>query len=816
MRSIADGSAARTALNAELGRLRAQLQWFVRSLQQGNPQRGEHCGYAIDGQVHEVAAAETVEFWEALLAMSQSWEIRFSHYGNITTAPLLRADLDRLLGDDFDLAAWTARSHDVLDADKRELEHTLTVLRHADYRALLALDEFTIEFGSAPRTFAMIVGDIAGSALVADLIAQGYIDPYYCVYVSQYYGGRVSAKAMKFLMNNVASNTPDTHYDLAATDVEAVVRETRATFLNDLSGYNIAVLDYLLVAGRRVDSGPLADTDLADVLLGHIVTRWGEHEQKFLNSYFTGGHRQHDALMWATRNWSEVFTFLARDADIAVAARIRFTSIVLLASEPTMTYTLDDDVRAFLTRYYSQINAIVGDHTGTETAATFDILDKAGFVCEDLAVVAPRLRERLVTAGRYRCSAANLKSAAATADIGLDTLWAASRQVYEFALADPRSFRAAFDDDTDTEFVITDPAAFAGILDDLIATTGAHDADTDADTARLWTGEHLDWVLANAAPACHITDLAHDANTTLWPTLARASRFTLTLNNVHTYLADTGSIDEELAGHLLRTGSIDTSAENPAPAESMPTAADRKMTVALAVLNASSTLPDADFRTDVVERLDLTDWVDVTAVTAEHGRLLSLLIMRHICEDSAATFAHFPCQDWDTLHPAILASGTFADFVNPDLLDEHSVERLFTTNGSALTAAQTTVLQSLEAFTPHTAPAALLAAGRYAIDTGHRLAAPHIERIAAATHDPVITIALVSALPASQIAAAEIEQILSHLPDNYPKLNQPGQSFTLPADDLHRGLLTRLKREGRVEKFVHRRATGRFSVTTKT
>ncbi|TLG01698.1 hypothetical protein FEK35_23630 [Nocardia cyriacigeorgica] len=821
IRDINNGLATRAALQARLTSLREKLEWLVESMKRANPQQEGHGGYIIDGVHHTVEQAETVEFWEHLVATPETWSIIFTHYSNTRHVQMNRTDLQRIIGDELDLDAWTVRTIAELDREGAELEAKLARLRHADFLTLLDLPELTLDYAGTPYNFSALVSELVGSALAAELITHGYIDPYYGVYVSQYYGGRVSARAMKFLMKNIGTNTAEIHGALAPSDIDAVLRETSGSFLNDFSGYNIDILDHLLAHTTTLGSGPLASRPLADVLLGNVISRRGDLEREFLNSYLLGGREKHTGVGWLARHWTEVFTFLVGNTHLDIDTQVRFVNTALLNLDVHIPYLLDVDVQAFLNTHYTEMDAITGDHSDADTHAAAGLLEKAGFVCENLASVGARMRVLLVVADRYSLTAANLKAATGAATIELDTLLACNADVYADALAHPGRYLAAFDADADTEFTITDPDEFTNILNDIAPTPAEDDENT---SAAVWPAQDIDRVVARAAPECRVTTLTDDLALPLWSVLARKCRFDASLTNVHAYISEVGSVDAALAGLLIQAGAIDCTGACPQRTDAGEVdlaepseVEDMKMHVAIAVLTASTTLPDAELRTRLVQNMHLSEWVAATDLTPERGPLLAFLIARNICTDTAATFTHFPCEDWDTLRPAMIASADIAEFADPSFIDETAIERIFASTGSDI--ADTVcdkLLDSLAAFTPGGSPAALLAAGRYALRKEYHMERSVIDRIAAATRNPDVTVGLLALLGSAEVAGSEIEEILIQLPGEYPLLNQTGKRFDLPNNRAHRTVLSRLQRDGHVASFRQRRtARDKLSVTTK-
>lgn len=848
IRDINNGLAAKAALRRRLETLQTRLDRLVDAVNRGGQGQLRLVNYRIAGENRSPDSASTLAFWEALFATTGPWHLEFhQQYSSQQVVQMGRDDLEQLVGGELDLDAWTARTADQLARERARLEDKIARLRHADFRDLIALSEFKVDDQGADRTFAALVGEVLGSSLAADLVTHGYVDPFYGVYISQYYGGRVSANAMKFLMFNVRNNAPEVHYELGGADIDAVLRETNGSFIDDLSGYNIDVLDHLLAHDTTLDSGPLASQPLAPVLLGHIIGRLGEPEYEFLNSYLAGGTQQDGAIGWLTGDWAEAFTFLIRDATLDNEQRVAFVNAALMKVDAGVEYTFDEDVRAFFARHYTDLDAVTGDHPDGVTDAVARLLVEAGFVCENLAAVSAGMREHLVVADRYTLTAGNLRAATGAPTIGLDALRAANTYVYADCMADPTAYLAAFDADagtrpgtdagTDagTEFTVSDPDAFTDILNDLAGTTSADGADEDSDaeddgSRASWPAEHIEKMVANASPECRIASLTDEVEVPLWPVLARGLRFDASLANVDAYVTEVGSVDAALARLLLDAGAIDCPAENSQDTETGRTDADgdedgaasgvaeMKMRVAVSVLNASATLSDTEVRTRLVEQLGLNAWVKVDAVTPERGPLLGLLIERHICADSAGTFAHFPCEDWDTLQPAIVASANFVEFADPSFIDEAAAQRIFadTTGAGVGDEVREKLLGSLAAYTPVDSRGALLAAGQYALRKQQRLAWAEINRIAAATCDVTVVVGLLALLDEDAVTVPQIEQSLARLGGNYPLLNQTGQKFDLPADPAHRTVLGRLQKDGLVASVRQRRtAPSKVSVHTQ-
>jgi hypothetical protein len=114
------------------------------------------------------------------------------------------------------------------------------------------------------------------------------------------------------------------------------------------------------------------------------------------------------------------------------------------------------------------------------------------------------------------------------------------------------------------------------------------------DIAEIWDAEQIRKLIAMAAPECQLEDLA-EVPESCWPDLAAHHLFRSTVRNVRSYRDAMGSVDQNLAGLLVKAGSIDAADEDHAA----------QMKVAVDVLNAAGAIPEPRQRVNLFVSLPL-------------------------------------------------------------------------------------------------------------------------------------------------------------------------------------------------------------------
>jgi len=814
LRRITDSLALQRAINERATTWGEKLDWFFNKVAEGTT-NGSITAYVIDGTEHDTADAKTPDFWrEELEANSGITAVVYNRpYNQRNRVTLDMEELQGVIGDGLRASEWTSAPQDQLKRDRDEVLAELEALRSADFVDLAKRPDFTLDQDGTARTFRNLVADNIDSELGRALIADGYIDRYYNLYVAQYYGERVPPNAMSYIVQHVDTNRPDINYPFNdPTEIAALLKETKRSFLADVSAYNIGIVDYLLETG---DTG-------AHTVLHNVTRHVGETEHAFLNAYLSEGTHAHKAVAYLAGQWPAIFIELIETAELTHDERVQLVDVALANSSSRVDYQLGDTVRQLLQDNYKAFHTVaepedaidsVVEVTAEEEAPTdqaianaVTTLQRAQFQCDDLAALRETAMRLVVNAGCYALTASNLRRALAEpATLSLDRIRSLDPGIYQDALARPDEYLQAIGTENDlTHWTIEDPAAFATIVGDL---TG------------LGT-QHAVRIVRLANPDCIIDDL-RTVPTNTWEALAECRRFPATLGNVDAYIEYVGEVDADLAAILTAAGTIavpepgegangdvETVGEGTDATEGDTSEADQveaaKVRVAEAILKASATIPDPQARVQLAGSLSLETWFPVTKVPAESGPLLGHLINERICNDTAATFAHFNTSDWPTLSYGIKQSAKFAEFVTPELLNPPMTKNLLESSDISADL-KMTILGRFDEFIPSEDKAALAAAGRAALATDLNPGAARITRVAQGTGDGALVVRLVHHFR-DDLTTEEVLDAVVQAGEPYRRLTTVGEKITFPRDDHHEAVLQRLKASGRIKSRAYARS----------
>lgn len=819
LRKITDGLALQDAVRKQATNWGKRLDWFFNKVAEG-ASNGSVAAYLVDHAEHDTGEATSPDFWRKILEGNSKVGARVvsRHYGQQKNVFLKMEELQGIIGDGIETSDWTSATQDELLREQSELIAELEALRLADFVDLAKRADFTLTCNGTAATFRSLVADNIDSKLGQALIVGGYIDRYYNMYAAQYYGERVPTNAMSYIVQNVDTNRMDINYTFNnQAEIVALLKETKRSFLDDVSAYNIGILDYLLGTS---DNG-------AHAILDNVIRHVGETERVFLDAYLSEGTQAGKAVAYFATCWSTIFTELVDRADLAHDKRVQLVDIALANSSSQIDYQLSDTVRQFLQTNYTEFRTIVSSEhvvesvveVSTEDDAPTDLaianavstLSRAQFQCDDLAAVREAAMRFIIEADCYALTAKNLRTALAQpGTLSLDRIRSLDADIYKDALARPNEYLHAIESERPTtgmdaspdqhltRWTIEDPAAFTSIVSDL---------------AEL-SNQHAISILRIANPDCIVDDLTAVPRNR-WETLAECRRFSATLSNVAVYIEYLGEIDADLAGILIAAESIalpepseDGGEDTDAPAEAVEeteSEADAveaaKVRVAEAVLNASVVIPGSEMRAKIVGSLDLKAWFPVAKVPAETGQLLGNLIEERICKDEAATFAHFNTSDWLTLSYGIKQSARFAEFVKPELLDPPMAMRLLDSSDIS-DDLKRAILGRFDEFVPADSKATLAAAGRAALTTNLNPGALKIATIAQGAGDSDLVVRLVHRFR-DDLTTDEVLGALLQADEPYRRLTTAGEKLTFPRDDHHEAVLQRLKASGRINSRAY-------------
>lgn len=746
----------------------ALAKYVERSAQQVRVgRRGRHF-ISLGGQQLTVQDLNTVDFWERFVADEGPLTVTVPGFqppgwSNIYNVEIdiTRSSAAEALGDPLSLDEWQAEDRAGLPKRLAEILRERDFLLHADMGDLIARPDLMVSLGGRKSTLADLSQEFLGSVLAQKLVAAGYINRDFTLYSSTYYGERVSTRARNFLMHNVDPNVADFHFALTPHDVDAVLGERDDSVLRERGSYNIAVLDRLLSS----------DDSRADLLVGALIT-FGELERDFLRAYLTGGQHGVALVKRMVVRSPRTFRYLVAEAEVDEATRTQLIGAALVNINPSLDYDVGSEVRQYFEDNYASLAPIVDTQTTEQTAVEITaLLESMDAILDNLRPLGPEMLKTIVAKNRYVITRDNLLAVLGTdTSLALDAIRKRNQIVYHHVLAHSTAYLAIL---TDDESLIELNSDFPEIIEDIV--------------------EHADSLLTvavqRAATECVVADLKK-VTTVAWPTLALNSRFPATFTNVTGYIAEIGSVDENL-GSLLAASKVILEA---------PDDESTKQVLATQILSARVELASPELRTGLVASLNLQNPIPTTADWSESGRLLGLLLKNRIIEDSSASFALALRQDWATREYAISQSTEFVNYMTPKEVPVGDVANLLRSSVAPATVKHR-IIENAAEYTAGADRVVLHTVAEYALRNHLPLHLAEVARYASAGVSAQLVVGMLQAHLAT-IGLDRLAPILRNMAEPYPTIiERNGKHPKLPNTPANVELVERLKALGVVSSY---------------
>lgn len=600
----------------ELGnRLAAFFRAAEEPLGQGIPvQERERVRFA-GGNTYTLAATTSLEFWTDFTNAGLPVEVLLA--GN--WRPMQREVLLRVAGSDVASEDLASDAGSKWAAEIAEAENAINSIRWAKMPTIFNQRHLTFDAGSEQTSLRGFAQAEGVPPLALDLLAAGYIDETFALYVEEYYETHVSASARNFIIQTVDRGKQDPEYPFGfpEADVPALITELGPTFVRTPSAHNILIFDYLL---RK-------DPELAATAVEALVDS-GEGEIPFLDLYLERG--KHPALLIGQLSpiWPHTFTFLSR-SDVVYPDLI---SAALEHSSTRCHYASNEKVRDQLTRYTGEIRALRSDAGDPEHTA--HVLDQLGVQVENLDELGEAIRHAIVDLSGYRVTRANVRTALddATAGLALDTLLTRDGQVYDHVVNNLGDYLKLIDEDPVVE-PVSDPKHFVDILQTF-----------DDVPARLVTR-----FLKRCNQACQVDDLRKIPEK-LWRSVVAEHRCAPTVESITPYL-DKFELDDALGGLLAASGNLYGAAELPAK---------ERETLALKIVNAHS-IPLESLEA-LIDSLDIDAPLPAQSITRPIGPAVPLLVQVGYIDDGREAWEMVAHEPWSVKDQMVEHSGRFGQY----------------------------------------------------------------------------------------------------------------------------------------------------------
>lgn len=590
----------------------------------------------VDGSAVDDAALSSPALWRRLLAEDATVTLS-AHRSRAQsqTMELSVEVLERLIGRPLDPMQWVSSSiaadratmaRNRVDADFLRRHTWQQLVEHPQYR-------YSNNKGGESWTFRQWVDHLLPSRLAADLVASGYITPYFSLHVSAFYGQLIRKDAMTYVMRNIDLGKADPDYPLDADDVEAILRDQGKSVLGERSMFNVSILNHLLTT---------APQDAAKIV--NRLAGGGDDEREFLDHYMGEGEAKQEMVRLLTPLWDTVFTYLVEQAPLERWERVELLDVAIAYRSEDMAYDLPAALRSFLESNYGGLGSLTEfvDTEDPEEVAdcTVRFLAEAGAVLPDVTGLSPYALKALADTRAYRITAGNLEALTGSPDIALDVLEKALGEIYPYAVDRLGEYLLANEQSTGTAYTVNTAEAFVSVLN----------------ASEAWRPDDFEHLVRAAHPDCRLQRL-QDVPTAAWYALAATRRVPATFSNVAAYVEREETVDADLAALLA---SVDEIAGVDGVAET------ERVALALAIINSDSPLKDT--RRIKLARSLRVGVLPTSSILPVSGPRVARLISARLIADDAAAFDERLMVDWPTQEAAIVRSRKFADLAGPDTL----------------------------------------------------------------------------------------------------------------------------------------------------
>lgn len=700
-----------------------------------------------DGTSASSTTIRTPAFWRKVIVDKQAVTIDpHPNYGSYTYAP---DDLEVALSEKFDPDSWADRDEQVLRNELERITFEIETLRYATWQQLYSS---TLRPDSERQTFRQLVETTLDSELGRDLIARGFINDYFSLYVSAYYGEHVRPDAMNYIVHSIDRGTPSYSTPLQGADVDAILSEKGPGVMRDPSMYNISIVNHLL------ETHP----DHAQTI-AHQLAVWGEREQEFIGAYLTQGSSPEQLVELMTPTWREAFSYLVPKAPVDEQQRLALMNRALTHWTDRRLHELDDSVHEYLEAHYAELDVLVNEEAlGADRAV--QMMSWTGVAVQSVAPLSKPARLSVTRHGAYLVTEENLSTLAGTDNLALDNLLKRSQPVFEVVAAHLKRYLGALETSANTTYSIDSSENFVSVINAIPE----------------GQPEELRELVVRSSPDCMINDISSIVPANRAAVVA-ASRVTPTFENISTYLSRTKKVDDALAALLISAGTIQ---------EIEDVEASERLGLALSIVSAREVL-DPEIRATLAGSLDIDGYLPLEQLEPESGKLMGELLAHGLVEDDATVFNSSRMTDWPTREHAMASSKALPEFLTPDLIPRGDLSHFMESSGVS-DAAKRLVVNNLAAYLADRPAAGIEAVGAYVFR--HRIELTHgqLEALRGLGLSQQSLINLIATAQHS-IDITELRALLRAMGGDYETVADPGHKRPLFSDDnAHRRVFERL------------------------
>lgn len=730
--------------------------------------------FELSGVSYSIAAYKGVDFWQSFQDASMESVITFSvqtdHYNrNKQILSLKKSDIMRLLGDRWKPEQWSQLDADAEVARRAQIHSDLAELRAADMAQLLGREDWFAPHSGESMSLDALAQNVLKTGLAYHLVRAGYINRNFNLYTSVFPGDRVGAAAMNFLIHHVQRNTMDEHFHLEPDEADEVIRECAVEDFGEPGLYNVSILERLLNGGERSPGHP----DIISLQMASL-TKMGAEQRRYLQAVLAGSSEKDAVIRLLAPTYGGILIYLCSEVDLEVNVRLQLIGIALESMNGRFRYSVDAAFIDYFRANYAAIPSLASEDLDDRSAKGIgSIFLRCGLRASHLGSLAPALRSDLLARGLYEITRENMVSIMDGGSVALDAIRSMSDFAYDHMIGHLSQY---LDSISPSDFSVDVSSNYLEILSEV-----AESEDADLETIGV--------LISRASPDCIIEDLG-DVASQLWPLLAQAMRFKVSLLNLIAYLDEFESIDASLATTLLKTPSVSDVEE---------VELEGRQRVAKVILAASDVLA-AERRVELAAMLGLEGPLPVSELVIESGELFGLALKAKLIEDTKETYLALEGTDWATRAHYIQRSRYFGEFMSPQVIGADLAD--FLQSAQVRKKLKSKVVERIEAYASSANDAGIQQLLKGAIEAGLSIPLNAIERYARV---PRVSPAVVFELLGPHLATIKLERllpILHSLQGVYSELAASGAGRPLlPDDPFVRPVLALLKDMGILSQF---------------
>jgi hypothetical protein len=709
-----------------------QLIEHIEHIERSTDHKIENSNFTFCNENISLDHLKSLNFWEDFTSSKEpilSLETS-SRYKNLTFN-FRYSDLPK----DFAVVNdWTEIEKKGFQATIDKKKAQLKTLRSAYMEALIKQPNFLVEHNSFALSFDAIARDILSNELAYQLLRSGYINDNFTLYTSIFHGDTVSTAATNFIIHNVQRNIMDEHLELTDDDVKAIIKESGDSALSEPCLYNISILNYLL------KHAPVK----ADIMILSLI-KFGDDDLRFLQSYLNGENDHIELVKKLTFKMEEILDLLINHIELDDDLRLTLANTVLENLNSELDYSQGGYVSGYLEEHYSELPVLLSSKKERQAKNIAKLYANAVIRVPELKPLSEQIRNAFITKDLYDINVDNLKIVLGNeTNLALDVALEKNKDIYTYLLLNLGGYVQAV---INTSKTISSNEYFIRVVEDVLALKNTRD---------------LDNVVMHASGDCIIEDL-HQVETDTWQCLAEFNRFTPTFDNISRYRSTVGEIDEYIEKVLIESDTI-TEYELATEGE--------KEKLAVYILHANGDFLTSEHIVQLVDSLNLTDYIHASRLPVDKGELFPLLLKGKIIEDCADTYEHLLETDWSTRESYIEASDSFKEYVTPTLLQGDL--KAFLTSSKITLETKMSVVEQAEAYTENCDKGDLVELAQFAIKRDTKLPIDVVESMAINEVETKNVILLLSPHLTPSINTEQLFRILERLKGDYPKLISKG------------------------------------------